>query len=110
MHKKNSNLGKEKISQFHTALKQVKDVGRLSAEILKADKSISSDHVYTFKKIADNCNSDEFESFLTSGNVPAIKLSNSELKVLKGGVTPAFIVAAFCLGGAYQAGKREGWW
>lgn len=44
------------------------------------------------KKIANNCSEKEFIDYVMTNETPAIKLTNEEMEVIKGGITPYILV------------------
>jgi hypothetical protein len=48
-------------------------------------KGISPAHLSLLKKVAESSTQEQFSEFLQSGELPAMKLSENEMKVLKAG-------------------------
>ena len=75
-----------------------KDDKSTGTEKFKSLPESERNSLVLIKKFADHLNVDEFEQMSLTGDLPAIKLSNEELTLLKGGILPLIVLAIGAIG------------
>jgi hypothetical protein len=64
--------------------------GESLSQQLKSDTKTTSDYLTVMQKIAKEYDFEDFANFVEKNELPALKLSRSEMETLKGGTIPVW--------------------